>query len=228
MRAILLDWLVDVHRRFRLRDETLYFSVNLIDRFLSKTRIRRQQLQLIGVAAMLIASKFEEIHPPQVHDFEYITDNVVLFSTKAFSKRQILEAEQAILLKMEWELCFTSSWVYLQRYAEMDALPSLVLNLARYFIEECFLHYKMVSYTQHMLACSALYLAKRFRKLEEPWPAQLAEASGLQEAQLKICTKNMCLFLRKSRKETQLGAVKRKFATEEFDCVALLPELSLS
>jgi cyclin B len=76
MRAALIDWLVDVHRKFRLRDETLYITVNLIDRHLSRTKVLRCHLQLVGVAAMLIACKFEEIQPPKVSDFVFITENV--------------------------------------------------------------------------------------------------------------------------------------------------------
>lgn len=76
MRAALIDWLVDVHRKFKLRDETLYITVNLIDRHLSRTKVLRCHLQLVGVSAMLIACKLEEIHPPKVSDFVFITENV--------------------------------------------------------------------------------------------------------------------------------------------------------
>lgn len=76
MRAILIDWLIDVHRKFRLRDETLYLTVNFVDRYLSRKRVDRQSLQLVGVVSMWVASKYEEVYPPQLGDFVYITDNV--------------------------------------------------------------------------------------------------------------------------------------------------------
>lgn len=76
MRAILIDWLVDVHRKFRLRDATLYSTVNFVDRYLARKRISRERLQLVGVTSMWVASKFEEVYPPQLGDFVYITDNV--------------------------------------------------------------------------------------------------------------------------------------------------------
>jgi len=75
MRAILVDWLVEVHLKFKLLPETLYLTVNLIDRYLCKEQVHRSKLQLVGVTAMLIASKYEEIYPPIVKDFVYITDN---------------------------------------------------------------------------------------------------------------------------------------------------------
>ena len=75
MRAILVDWLVDVHDKFKLRLETLFLTVNLIDRFLERKLVTRQKLQLVGITAFLIASKYDEIYPPEVHELVYITDN---------------------------------------------------------------------------------------------------------------------------------------------------------
>lgn len=90
MRSILIDWLVEVHLKFKLVPESLYLTVNLIDRYLEKEQVSRQKLQLIGVTAMLIACKYEEIYPPIVKDFVYITDN-------AYSKEEILATERKML-----------------------------------------------------------------------------------------------------------------------------------
>ncbi|TKY74240.1 Cyclin-A1-1 protein [Spatholobus suberectus] len=75
MRAILIDWLVEVAEEYRLVPDTLYLTVNYIDRYLSGNVMNRQRLQLLGVASMMIASKYEEICAPQVEEFCYITDN---------------------------------------------------------------------------------------------------------------------------------------------------------
>ena len=83
MRAILVDWLIDVHHKFKLLPETLFLTVNIIDRYLARHAIHRTKLQLVGVTAMLIASKYEEIYAPEVRDFVYITD-------KAYLKEEIL------------------------------------------------------------------------------------------------------------------------------------------
>ena len=74
MRAILVDWIIEVHLKFKLLPETLFITVNLIDRYLSMINIKRNNLQLVGVTAMFIASKYEEIYAPEVKDFVYITD----------------------------------------------------------------------------------------------------------------------------------------------------------
>ena len=75
MRGILIDWLVEVAEEYRLEAETLYLAVNYIDRFLSHVPVNRSKLQLVGVTCMLVAAKYEEIHPPAVAEFVYISDN---------------------------------------------------------------------------------------------------------------------------------------------------------
>lgn len=87
MRGILVDWIIEVHLKFKLLPETLFLTVNLTDRYLEKTQISRTKLQLVSVAALLIASKYEEIYVPELCDFEFITDN-------AYSKEEILEMER--------------------------------------------------------------------------------------------------------------------------------------
>jgi cyclin B len=66
MRDILIDWLVEVHLKYKLVPETLYLTVSLIDKYLEKVVVNREKLQLVGVTAMLIASKYEEIYAPEV------------------------------------------------------------------------------------------------------------------------------------------------------------------
>lgn len=91
MRAILVDWLIDVHLKFKLLNETLFLTINIIDRYLSaKSNVQRSKLQLVGVSALLISTKYEEIYPPTVKDLVYITDN-------AYTKEEILEMEYQIL-----------------------------------------------------------------------------------------------------------------------------------
>lgn len=75
MRGILHGWLVEVHLKFKLLPETLYIAINVIDRFLEHRFISREDYQLLGVTAMNIACKYEEIHPPVIEDFIHITDN---------------------------------------------------------------------------------------------------------------------------------------------------------
>jgi Cyclin, N-terminal domain len=84
MRSILVDWLVEVHLKFKLVPETLYLTINLIDRYLERTEVSRPKLQLVGVTSLLIASKYEEIYPPELRDLVYICD-------RAYSRQEVSE-----------------------------------------------------------------------------------------------------------------------------------------
>ena len=67
-RCVLVDWLVGVHMKFKLLPETLYITMNLVDRYLSQVQVSKANIQLVGLAALLIASKYEEIYPPDLKD----------------------------------------------------------------------------------------------------------------------------------------------------------------
>eukprot|EP00501_MAST-03F_sp_TOSAG23-6_P000394 GSMAST32.ASY1.ANO1.406.1 assembled CDS len=109
MRAILVDWLVEVHLKFKLMPETLFLTVNLIDRFLERKVVARQRLQLVGVTCMLLASKYEEIYFPEVRDFVYITD-------RAYKRDQILQMESLVLNTLGFELTVPTPICFLKRF----------------------------------------------------------------------------------------------------------------
>lgn len=75
VRAVLVDWILNIHMKFKLLPETLFITINLIDRFLSVHSVSKDNIQLLGVSALLIATKYEEIYPPTVKDFVYISKN---------------------------------------------------------------------------------------------------------------------------------------------------------
>ena len=87
MRSILVDWLVEVHLKFKLVPETLYLTINLIDRYLERQEVSRPKLQLVGVTSLLIASKYEEIYPPELRDLVYICDRAYTRSEVSFLYR---------------------------------------------------------------------------------------------------------------------------------------------
>lgn len=74
MRKILVDWLIDVHRKFKLRQETLFIAVNLVDRYLQHAAepVSKGKFQLFGITCLFIAAKYEEIYPPGLADFVYV------------------------------------------------------------------------------------------------------------------------------------------------------------
>jgi cyclin B len=107
---------------------------------------------LVGVTAMLIASKYEEIYAPEVRDFVYITD-------KAYTKEEILKMEFSILTTLDFNVTAPSSYRFLERFSKIVNADTPLFNLARYLIELPLIEYRMLKYTPSNLAASALFLA---------------------------------------------------------------------
>ena len=108
-RAFLVEWIIDVHRKFRLEPETLYVTVFLIDRFLSLKQIRKNQLHILGVASLLISTKYEEIYPPELKELLSVSEN-------KFTRAEVLAMEREILLTLQFDVTTPSSYRFLERF----------------------------------------------------------------------------------------------------------------
>ncbi|XWS33943.1 hypothetical protein CRYUN_Cryun22dG0126300 [Craigia yunnanensis] len=109
MRAVLIDWLIEVHDKFDLMGETLFLTVNLIDRFLSQQTVVRKKLQLVGLVAMLLACKYEEVSVPVVGD-------LILISDKAYSRKEVLQMERLMLNTLQFNMSFPTPYVFMRRF----------------------------------------------------------------------------------------------------------------
>eukprot|EP00091_Calanus_sinicus_P014566 TRINITY_DN32169_c0_g1_i1.p1 TRINITY_DN32169_c0_g1~~TRINITY_DN32169_c0_g1_i1.p1 ORF type:complete len:153 (+),score=47.03 TRINITY_DN32169_c0_g1_i1:44-460(+) len=117
MRAVLVDWLVDVQMQFKLLQETLFLTISIIDRYLmaeGKT-VHRTQLQLVGVAAMFLAAKVEEIFAPEISDFVYITDD-------AYTSKEIRHTELKMISTLHFDLVL--NFIELLRVSRAEMLIS--------------------------------------------------------------------------------------------------------
>ncbi|KAL8092587.1 hypothetical protein AgCh_034737 [Apium graveolens] len=90
MKTILVGWLIEIHKKIDLMQETIYLTINIIDRYLATKIVARKELQLLGISSMLTDSKYEEICTPKVNDFTKISD-------KAYTNQQVLVMWKKIL-----------------------------------------------------------------------------------------------------------------------------------
>ncbi|XP_067885547.1 G2/mitotic-specific cyclin-B1-like isoform X2 [Heterodontus francisci] len=163
MRAILIDWLVQVQRKFQLLQETLYMTVSIIDRFLQDNPVTKSNLQLVGVTAMLVASKYEEMYPPEIGDFVYVTDNT--YSTAA-----IREMERKILQKLNFSLGRPLPLHFLRRSSKIAGVSSEHHTLAKYLMELTIVDYEMIHYLPSQIAAAAFCLAQKVLNVGEWTP----------------------------------------------------------
>jgi len=219
MRAILLDWLVEVHLKFKLVPQTLYLTVHLIDRFLELKVVKRQKLQLVGVTAMLIASKYEEIYAPEVRDFEYISD-------KAYPQDEIIKMEAFMLDTLQFRISVPTSLNFLQRFLKVTNAAKDVKQLSNFYCERMLQEHEMLQYSPTMICSSALSLARRAVS-KTAWNPTLAQYTGYDEAALAPCARDMLRLMDPAHstdaKKDTLKAVHKKYSSSKFGGVAKVP-----
>lgn len=154
-RTILINWLVEVAEEFELQTETLFMSTSIVDRFLSKMSIRTDRLQLLGVAAMFTASKYEEIYPPTLNQFMDIT-------AETCSGPEIIQMEQEILKTLNFQLSLPTISYFLKHLFAFNKFPKEVYHLADYLCHLSLLHDKpFLHYYPSEIALAAVILAAR-------------------------------------------------------------------
>lgn len=216
MRSILIDWMVGVHQRFKLLQETMYMTIDIMDRFLALQSVTRAKLQLVGITSMLIAAKYEETYPPMVHDMIFISDN-------AYSRAEVLAMESLILKKLDYNLGTPLPLHFLRRYSKAVGADGQVHTLAKYFMELKMLRYDMVKFTPSETACAAMLLSRQILRNKD-WNAQLEYYSNYKEEQLKDCVKHMEAMIMESKTCDQ-QAVTKKYSSPKFMSISNLPEL---
>lgn len=202
--------------KFKLKEETLYLTINIIDRYLSTKNIHRSKLQLLGITSMLIASKYEEIYAPEIRDFVYIADHT-------YTKEEILEQEIEILTVLKFDVLTVSSLTFLERFHQVSNEFGLkVFHLALFILEFSLFELKIIySNNNSKLAASCLYLARKILKYENAWSPALLKYSQYTEQELKVVAKDICAVLELIPKIT-LKACVNKFKHVNYSEVANL------
>uniref|UniRef100_A0A8C9Y521 G2/mitotic-specific cyclin-B2 n=1 Tax=Sander lucioperca TaxID=283035 RepID=A0A8C9Y521_SANLU len=214
MRAILIDWLVEVQENFELYHETLYLAVKMADHYLSKTPVHRELLQLVGSTAMLIASKFEERSPPCVDDFLYICDD-------AYKREEIISMEASILQALSFDINIPIPYRFLRRYAKCVNAGMDTLTLARYYCEMSLMEMELVSERGSLLASACLLMALVTKDLGG-WRPILQFHSGYQTSDLAPVVRKLYEMLL-APPDDKLRAVRSKYSHKVFFEVASLP-----
>merc|ERR1711981_298301 len=224
MRAVLVDWLVEVHSQFKLLQETLYMTVYVIDKFLQSEgfTIRREKLQLVGVTAMFIASKVEEIYCPEISDFVYITDN-------AYSSAEIREMELRMLRTLGFNFSRPHPLHFLRRNSKAGDVNVLEHTLAKYLVELALPEYTLAHIPPSLLASAALYLSLMIQEpgasLTSVWSPTLQYYSTYRQEDVLPVVSSLAAVLSKAG-ETKLKAVHTKYSSRKFMKVAEMSELA--
>ena len=221
MRSILVDWIIDVHFKFGFTDETLFMTVSIIDRYLSICQITRTNFQLLGITALMIACKHEEIDLPKIDDFIYITDN-------AYVKDEVIKMEEDVLSKLNFAFLYPSPikfFEYLSLHFKFEKKHHM---MGKYLMESFLLDVKNAKYKPSIISCACAYIVMKFFKMANYHDSYNKKFYVLDETvekysehNIKECAKDICLLVDNINK-TNYQACSKKYSKPEQEKVSII------
>jgi cyclin B len=218
MRAILIDWLIEVHYRYRLKNRTLYQIVWIIDTYLSRHSIQRAELQLLGIASLLISCKSREIYYPQLSELIDITDG-------AYVKEELIKMEAHILQVLQYNIISPIPTDFYDIIAKSFNFDKKQYYLGEYFMESSLIDYQMVKYPPSVIAIASAYIVMKFfgiNNYRSLYSNDVIKSSSPQKT-IKDAAREICVLV-KNLSQSSLKAIKDKYSLPQFLNVALFCE----
>ena len=223
MRSILIDWIIDVHYKFGFTDETLFMTVLIIDRYSTIRQISRLRLQLLGITALMISCKHEEIDLPKIDDFLYITDN-------AYTKQEMVKMENDILRALNFSLLFPSPIKFFEYLSVNFNFSKKLHYMGKYLMETFLIDIKNIKYKASVISCACAYIVMKFFKIENYQESYNKKFYMLNENEdlplghgVKDCAQDICVLVDNIDSSNYLACFK-KYSKSEFEKVALIIE----
>ncbi|PFH53068.1 hypothetical protein AMATHDRAFT_138498, partial [Amanita thiersii Skay4041] len=178
MRQTLIDWLLQVHLRYHMLPETLWIAVNIVDRFLTKRVISVNKFQLVGVTAMFIAAKYEEILAPSVDEFVFMTEN-------GFTRDEILKGERIILQTLDFQIShYCSPYSWMRKISKADDYELQTRTLSKFLTEVTLLDHRFLRAKPSLIAAVGMFSARKM--LGGDWNDAFVYHSGYTAEQLTM------------------------------------------
>lgn len=224
MRAVLIDWLVDVHVMFKLENETLHLSANILDRYLSVDMVEIHNLQLVGISATYIAAKYFEANYKQLK-----TEDLLNVTNHMYTKKQFLSMESKILLALKGDVGAPSTHIFLKRFLKaaryVSCMHMEIRELSSHYLIQLALQYHcMIRFLPSQRAAAAVLFTARIWGVGFEWnDTMIYYSGGYEEKDLIECMNMYYYVLRKELEligENGLQALSRKFSHTSFGCVS--------
>jgi len=161
MRAILIDWLVEIHYKLELKEETFYTAIYIMDAYLSKKIIKKNKFQLLGITSLLIASKLNEMFVGRIKNYSIFTDN-------AFSTEEIINMESDISKTLEFDFLFPTPIIFYEIIAINTGLKNDLYKykFGEFLIQNFLIDSKSFKYKYSIISFSSFYLLMKLFKLD--------------------------------------------------------------
>ena len=216
MRAILVDWLIDVHFRFDMKKKTLFNCIYIIDAFLSKNLIDRKYLQLLGMAALLISCKETEIMYPSLNSFLALSD----FS---YSLQELTNMERFVIKILDFDILAPTAEEFYAINAEYFKFGEKQRFFGEYFLDASLIDYNLLKYNQSTIAVACGYIVMKFFNLNGVHSLLKNTGDNIKQIDVKNCARDLC-FLVKNLSNSSLKATKNKYMSDKYMNIAELCE----
>ncbi|CAB3397653.1 unnamed protein product [Caenorhabditis bovis] len=218
VRAILIDWLVELQESFELNHETLYNSVKLVDIYLSKTsNVSRDTIQMMACAAIFIAAKFDERSPP-------LADDLIYLAGDRFDRDSLMAMERKLFKIVDFDLGAPLSYRYLRRLGRVMRIDMATLTLSRYLLETSLLVYDYSLVSASRIASAAFLLAMKMKDRSFKWNSILIKYSGYMEDEVVPLMEHLNHMIHFVNTQwEQLVNIREKYSHEVFFKAALVP-----
>ncbi|CAO1636704.1 unnamed protein product [Parajaminaea phylloscopi] len=194
MRPYLVDFIVEIHQTFRLRPETLYLTMNIVDRYVSKRIVFKRHYQLVGSAALLIAAKYEDAKDrvPTVAD-------LCSMCCQAYDESAFIQMEGHILQTLSWQLGCPTPEAWLRQLCMQSAEDAKTQSVARFLMEDTLFHRDFIGIAPSVLASASLMLARYICKVESARDIrdveEVSSVAQLMDAHISQNLQDMSLIL---------------------------------
>jgi len=216
MRAILVDWLIDVHNRCEMKKKTLFQTIFIIDAFLSKNTIDKKHFQLLGMAALLIASKETEIIFPSLNTF-------LALSNFAYTKQDLVDMEREVFKKLNFDILAPTAEEFFEINAEYFEFTQEQKFFGEYFLDSSLIDYNLLKYKPSTIAVACGYIVMKYYKLDGVHLIIDNRSFDVNQKEVKSCARELC-FLLKNLSNSSLVATKNKYMTKKYMNIANLCE----
>ncbi|BFG28647.1 hypothetical protein CerSpe_149210 [Prunus speciosa] len=217
MRGILVNWLIEVHFKFELMQETLYLMVTLLDQYLSQVTIKKDEMQLVGLTALLLASKYEDFWHPRVKE-------LISISAESYTRDQVLGMEKLMLKKLKFRLNAPTPYVFMLRFLKAAQSEPKLEHLAFYLIELCLVEYEASRFKPSLLCAAALYVARCTLQITPAWTPLLCKHARYDVSQIRDCAE-MILKVQKVARVGRLKVTYEKYMRPDLSGVAAIKPL---
>ena len=207
MRAILVDWIIEIHCHFKFIKKTLFQCIFIIDAFLSKTIVDRNKFQLLGVASLLISSKENEIIYPSLNKLIQLTDN-------AYTVEELKNMERMIIKSLNFDVLSPTAEEFFDINAEYFKFTKKQKSFGEYFLKCSLIDYNMLKYKPSTIAIACGYITMKYFNLKGIELILDNANFGIKRNEINNCVKDLCLLV-KGLYKSSLGVAKNIYINKK-------------